>query len=68
MKLWVSKNSDVPIQEQLVTQLILGIVSADRRRDEQRHKQEGRHDDCAAARMPAGGRGKDFACPGELHE
>jgi len=29
MKIWVSKNSDVPIQEQLSTQLILGIVSAD---------------------------------------
>jgi len=29
MKLWISKSSEVPIQEQLVTQLILGIVSAD---------------------------------------
>src|SRR5262245_39613500 len=29
MKLWISKRSEVPIQEQLVTQLILGIVSAD---------------------------------------
>jgi len=29
MKLWISKNSEVPIQEQLSTQLILGIVSAD---------------------------------------
>ncbi len=29
MKLWISKNSEVPIQEQLATQLILGIVSAD---------------------------------------
>lgn len=29
MKLWLSKGSDVPIQEQLCTQVILGIVSAD---------------------------------------
>ncbi len=29
MRLWLSKNSAVPIQEQLVTQLILGIVSGD---------------------------------------
>jgi GntR family transcriptional regulator len=29
MKLWISKNSEVPIHEQLSTQLILGIVSAD---------------------------------------
>jgi DNA-binding transcriptional regulator YhcF (GntR family) len=29
MKLWLSKSSEVPIQEQLSTQLILGIVSAD---------------------------------------
>lgn len=29
MKIWLSKSSDVPIQEQLSTQLILGIVSAD---------------------------------------
>lgn len=29
MKLWISKSSEVPIQEQLTTQLILGIVSAD---------------------------------------
>jgi GntR family transcriptional regulator len=29
MRLWISKNSDVPIHEQLVTQLILGIVSND---------------------------------------
>ena len=29
MRLWLSKNSDVPIREQLVTQLILGIVSND---------------------------------------
>jgi len=29
MKLWLSKSSEVPIQEQLTAQLILGIVSAD---------------------------------------
>ena len=29
MRLWISKNSDVPIHEQLVTQLVLGIVSND---------------------------------------
>lgn len=29
MRLWLSKNSDVPLHEQLVTQLILGIVSND---------------------------------------
>ena len=29
MKIWLSKSSEVPIQEQLSTQLILGIVSAD---------------------------------------
>jgi DNA-binding transcriptional regulator YhcF (GntR family) len=29
MKLWLSKNSDVPIREQLVTQIVLGIVSND---------------------------------------
>jgi len=29
MKLWISKSSEVPIQEQLTTQLILGIVSGD---------------------------------------
>jgi GntR family transcriptional regulator len=29
MKLWLSKSSDVPLHEQLITQLILGIVSAD---------------------------------------
>src|SRR5688572_12766771 len=29
MKLWLAKSSWVPIQEQLSTQLILGIVSAD---------------------------------------
>ena len=34
MKLWISKNSEVPIQEQLTTQLILGMVSADLTPDE----------------------------------
>jgi GntR family transcriptional regulator len=29
MKLWLSKSSEVPLQEQLITQLILGIVSGD---------------------------------------
>src|SRR5436190_3569660 len=29
MRLWISKNSEVPIREQLVTQIILGIVSND---------------------------------------
>lgn len=29
MRLWLSKNSEVPIREQLVTQMILGIVSND---------------------------------------
>src|SRR3954467_12934451 len=29
MKLWLSKNSEVPIREQLVTQIVLGIVSND---------------------------------------
>src|SRR5687767_11496160 len=29
MKLWISKSSGVPVQEQLATQLILGIVSGD---------------------------------------
>ena len=29
MKLWISKSSAVPIQEQLIAQLVLGIVSAD---------------------------------------
>lgn len=29
MKIWLSKSSDVPLHEQLVTQLILGMVSAD---------------------------------------
>lgn len=31
MRLWLSKNSEVPIREQLVTQIILGIVSNDLR-------------------------------------
>jgi DNA-binding transcriptional regulator YhcF (GntR family) len=29
MRLWLSKNSDVPLHEQLVTQIVLGIVSND---------------------------------------
>jgi DNA-binding transcriptional regulator YhcF (GntR family) len=29
MRLWLSKNSEVPIREQLVTQFVLGIVSND---------------------------------------
>jgi GntR family transcriptional regulator len=29
MRLWLSKNSEVPIHEQLVTQIVLGIVSND---------------------------------------
>jgi DNA-binding transcriptional regulator YhcF (GntR family) len=29
MRFWLSKNSDVPLHEQLVTQIILGIVSND---------------------------------------
>ena len=29
MRLWISKNSEVPIREQLVTQIVLGIVSND---------------------------------------
>jgi GntR family transcriptional regulator len=29
MRLWLSKNSDVPIREQLASQIILGITSAD---------------------------------------
>ena len=29
MRLWISKNSEVPIREQLVTQIIFGIVSND---------------------------------------
>ena len=29
MRIWISKNSEVPIREQLVTQIVLGIVSND---------------------------------------
>src|SRR5678816_1592484 len=29
MRIWLSKNSEVPIHEQLVTQIVLGIVSND---------------------------------------
>lgn len=29
MRIWISKNSEVPIREQLVTQMVLGIVSND---------------------------------------
>ena len=29
MRFWISKNSEVPIREQLVTQIVLGIVSND---------------------------------------
>ena len=29
MKIWLSKNSEVPVREQLVTQIMLGIVSGD---------------------------------------
>ncbi len=29
MRLWLSKNSEVPVREQLVTQIVLGIVSRD---------------------------------------
>ena len=29
MRLWISRNSEVPIREQLVTQIVLGIVSND---------------------------------------
>ncbi|NNF00730.1 MAG: GntR family transcriptional regulator [Pyrinomonadaceae bacterium] len=34
MKLWLSKNSDVPMKEQLVTQIRLGIASEDLAHDE----------------------------------
>ena len=34
MRLWLSKNSEVPIREQLVTQIILGIVSNDLKANE----------------------------------
>ena len=29
MKLWLSKNSEVPVREQLITQITLGIISGD---------------------------------------
>jgi DNA-binding transcriptional regulator YhcF (GntR family) len=29
MRIWLSKNSEVPVREQLATQIVLGIVSAD---------------------------------------
>jgi DNA-binding transcriptional regulator YhcF (GntR family) len=29
MRLWLSKNSEVPLREQLVTQVVLGVVSGD---------------------------------------
>src|SRR4029077_16596645 len=29
MRLWLKKNSEVPLREQLVTQIVLGIVSDD---------------------------------------
>ena len=29
MKLWLSKSTEVPLQEQLITQIVLGIVSGD---------------------------------------
>ena len=29
MKIWLSKNSEVPVREQLITQITLGIVSGD---------------------------------------
>jgi DNA-binding transcriptional regulator YhcF (GntR family) len=31
MRLWLSKNSEVPLREQLVTQVVLGVVSGDLR-------------------------------------
>jgi len=34
MRLWISKNSEVPIREQLVTQIVLGIVSNDLKESE----------------------------------
>jgi len=34
MKLWLSKSTDVPLQEQLSTQVVLGIVSGDLTPDE----------------------------------
>ncbi|MCA1557829.1 MAG: GntR family transcriptional regulator, partial [Acidobacteria bacterium] len=29
MRLWLSKNSEVPLREQLVTQVVLGVLSGD---------------------------------------
>src|SRR4051812_37074329 len=29
MRLWLSKNSEVPLREQLTTQIVLGVVSGD---------------------------------------
>src|SRR5215213_9695428 len=29
MRIWLSKNSEVPVREQLVSQIVLGIVSRD---------------------------------------
>src|ERR1051325_10212815 len=29
MRIWLSKNSEVPVREQLATQIVLGIVSRD---------------------------------------
>ena len=29
MRIWLSKNSEVPMREQLVTQIVFGIVSND---------------------------------------
>jgi DNA-binding transcriptional regulator YhcF (GntR family) len=34
MRIWLSKNSEVPIREQLVTQIVLGIVSNDLKANE----------------------------------
>ncbi|MET0754174.1 MAG: GntR family transcriptional regulator, partial [Pyrinomonadaceae bacterium] len=31
MKIWLSKNSEIPVREQIVTQIALGIVSGDLR-------------------------------------
>jgi DNA-binding transcriptional regulator YhcF (GntR family) len=29
MRIWLSKNNDVPVREQLVSQIIIGVVSND---------------------------------------
>ena len=34
MRLWLSKSSEVPLREQLVTQIILGVVSNDLKANE----------------------------------